>query len=501
MGPIIETTLGPVEGTRCEGHERFRGIPFAAPPVGELRFAAPAPAEAWADVLDATEYSASAHQPESALPGMKVGPQSEDCLYLNVYTPSADGGRRPVMVWIHGGGFVTGGACQDLYEGGPIVERGDIVLVTINYRLGILGYLDLPELEGASANAGQLDQIAALEWVRDNIDRFGGDPGNVTIFGESAGGMAVSTLLAMPGARGLFHKAIAQSGAANTCHGRETAGRIADVWLAELGLTRETAAELRSVAPEEIIQAQLASEAKLVDVRDFLSSSPIVDGETLPENPLSAVRSGAASDIPLLIGTTRDEWRLFEMPSLMKDLDRDRIAKRIGRVISDAKRVGELIDHYAAARKQDPSNIEDAKFIYSAIQTDRIFRVPAIRLAEAHTEHQPATWMYLFTWASPARRGELGSCHAVEIPFVFGTLDAPGMARFSGAGPEAERLACRTMDAWIAFARSGKPGHPEIPEWTPYETGRRATMQLDDEIELVEAPMDAERAAWDIFSD
>jgi para-nitrobenzyl esterase len=493
----IETTHGKVKGEQRQGHLRFRGIPFAAPPVGALRFAAPAPARPWAGVRAALAYADSAHQPKSALPGMAVGPQSEDCLYLNVFTPAADDARRPVMVWIHGGGFVTGGACQALYEGGPLVVRGDVVLVTLNYRLGMLGYLDLPELRGAVPNAGQLDQIAALEWVRDNIALFGGDPGNVTIFGESAGGMAVSTLLAMPAARGLFHKAIAQSGAGSSCLDRESAERVADAWLRRLGLGRDTASKLREVGPDALIAAQVAAAEDFRDGRIFLAAAPVVDGESLPTSPLEAVRGGGARDVPLLTGTTLDEWRLFEMPSLIKDLDRARVLRRLGRMLPRGADADALLEAYAAARGEDPADPEQAKSLYLAIRTDRVFRIPAIRLAEAHAAHQEATFMYLFSWPSPARRGELGACHAIELAFVFGTLDAPGMDRFAGAGPAAERLSARTMDAWLAFARSGSPGHGALPEWERYETARRSTMQLDAEPSLVDGPMDHERAAWD----
>ena len=496
MDVTVETTYGKVAGRRFPGHDQFRGIPFAAPPTDALRFAPPAPPEAWTGVRETLEYRPSAHQPQSPLPGMTVGPQSEDCLYLNVYTPRSDDTRRPVMVWIHGGGFVTGGACQPLYEGRPLVERGDIVLVTINYRLGILGYLDLPELEGSSANVGQLDQIAALEWVCDNIERFGGDATNVTIFGESAGGMAVSTLLAMPRAKGLFHKAIAQSGAANATHDRSSAAHVADRWIDHLGLSRDSAAQLRQKSAEELIAAQTSAAGDFRNSRIFLPASPVVDGDTLPVHPLEAVRDGFARDIPLMAGTALDEWRLFEMPSLMKDLDRAHIGHRLKALLPTAADVEALIDVYAEARDEDLANPDDAKHLYSAVQTDRTFRIPAIRLAEAQAAHQPATFMYLFTWPSPARRGELGACHAIELPFVFGTLDAPGMDRFSGAGPEAEKLAERTMDAWIAFARGGAPGHEGLPEWPRYESERRATCCLDAEPVVVDAPMELERRAW-----
>ena len=498
MTVTLETTLGPVRGEQLENHQRFRGIPFATPPVGDLRFAAPQPPQPWTEVLDALDYSDSAHQAKTLLPGMAVAEKSEDCLYLNVFTPAADDKRRPVLFWIHGGGFRNGGASQGLYEGAPIVTRGDVVLVTINYRLGALGYLDLPELDGATANAGQLDQIAALEWTRDNIERFGGDPDNVTIFGESAGGMAVSTLLGMPAAKGLFHKAIAQSGAASACLTAKSAAKVTDVFLDALGLTRETASEVRKRTPEELIAAQNTAEQKLAGSGIFLITAPVIDGTTLPENPLESVRKGDASEIPFLSGTCLDEWRLFEMPSLMKNMqDRENAVGRLGRMLSKDADSERLVDVYAAARGDDLSNEAGVKSTYLAIQTDRTFRIPAIRLAEAQASHQSSTYMYLFCSPSPARRGELGACHAIEIPFVFGTLDAPGMEAFAGSGPEAEKLSEKTMDAWLAFARTGDPNHPGLPAWETYGPERRSTMRLDLDSTLEDAPMEAERVAFE----
>jgi para-nitrobenzyl esterase len=500
MPVTVETTHGAVSGEQMPGHQRFCGIPFAAPPVGALRFAAPQPLQPWQDVLDAGAYGPSAPQPKSLLPGLQVGAQSEDCLTLNIFTPQVGAARRPVLFWIHGGGFVSGGACQALYEGRGLVERGDVVLVTINYRLGVFGYLDLPELEGATANAGQLDQIAALRFVRENIERFGGDPENVTIFGESAGGMAVSTLLATPGARGLFHKAIAQSGAAAATQDRATASRVTDIWLEHLGLSRASAAAVRDKDVKELLAAQIATAADPRNGGMFLANAPVVDGVTLPQHPLDAIRAGEAAGIPLLVGTTRDEWRLFEMPSLMRDIDAAGIVKRLSARLTDGADVEGLVAAYAEAHGARLDRTEEAKAVYHALQTDRIFRIPAIQLAEAQARHQPATWMYLFTWTSPARRGELGACHAIELPFVFGTFDAPGMDLLSGAGPAAEKLTERTMDAWLAFARAGDPGHGGLPAWDPYEPARRATLCLGPEPSLTDAPMERERRAWDAIA-
>jgi para-nitrobenzyl esterase len=492
MGPIVETTHGKLEGVQEVGHQRFRGIPFARPPVGARRFRAPEPAEPWAGVRDASAFAASAPQNPSPLPGMAVGEQSEDCLYLNVYTPAADGGRRPVLFWIHGGGFTGGSGSQALYDGGRLATRGDVVVVTINYRLGALGYL---ALAGVTPNLGQLDQIAALRWVRDNIARFGGDPDNVTIFGESAGGMAVATLLAMPAARGLFRRAIPQSGAAHHTQTHEAAGRVARTLLEELGGI--DAAKLADVPVAALLAAQARTQAKLMTGLGSLGFAPVIDGDSIPVHPLHAVRDGAGRDVELLVGTTRDETKLFRMGAVdAAPLDEARLLRRVrgmlGRHESDAERV---IESYRTARagraSTDPSELLDA------IESDRSFRLPAIRLAEAQHAHQPDTFMYLFSWESPARRGALGACHALELPFVFGTLDAPTMDRFAGSGPDAEALSARMMDAWLAFARGEGPGHSDLPDWSPYETKQRATLVFDRTPALEHAPLDAERAVWD----
>jgi para-nitrobenzyl esterase len=496
MGAIVETTHGKVEGTASAGCFRFLGIPFAAPPVGRLRFGPPRALAPWTGVRPATTAGTACPQAESLLPGMAPGPQDENCLFLNVYTPNPDGGRRPVLVWIHGGGFATGSGSQAIYDGAKLAMRGDVVVVTIHYRLGAFGFLAPRaaglDLEGATDNAGLLDQIAALEWVRDNVARFGGDPGQVTIFGESAGGMSVCTLLAMPAARGLFHRAIAQSGAAQATQTPETAARVTRQMLAELGLDPTRATELRSVSAADLVAAQIRTAQQLQ--RDlFLVFAPVVDPATLPLAPDRAIAEGAAADIPLLSGTTRDEWRLFTFAApkhykLEEDVLHKRIAHRLRVLGRDDARV--LIERYRAERPA-ASPWE----LFDAIETDRHFRLPAIRLAEAQRRHQEHTYLYLFSWPSPAVRGLLGACHAIELPFVFGTLDAPHMARFSGSGPIADALSQRAMDTWIAFARTGRATHDGV-EWPSYDETRRSTVVLDAESALALDPQSSERLCW-----
>ena len=497
MAVIVETRNGKVSGERLATHDRFRGIPYAAPPIGDLRFRAPRAPTPWAGVRAAVEFGRAAPQNPSFLPGMESGDQSEDCLYLNVYTPRADGASRPVLFWIHGGGFTGGSGGQALYDGGRLAARGDVVVVTINYRLGALGYTHLP---GQDANLGQRDQIAALAFVRENIAAFGGDPERITIFGESAGGMAVSTLLARPAARGLFRGAIAQSGAAHHVHSRASAERIARSLLAELGLGASELEKLRGVPVPALLAAQANVLAESARGGGLLAFAPALDADTLPRHPLEAVREGAARDVALLVGANRDETKLFRMGMASStELDEAGLAKRVRHSLrahgADESHAERLIETYRSARSgrapTDPGELLDA------LDSDRTFRVPAIRLAEAQALQQPRTYQYFFTWSSPARRGTLGACHALELPFVFGTLDAPTMDRFAGKGPEAEALSARMMDAWIAFARHGDPSHAELPAWPAYDAAKRATLVFDRACELAHAPLDAERAAWD----
>jgi para-nitrobenzyl esterase len=429
---------------------------------------------------------------------MEAGTQNEACLFLNVYTPAADSAHRPVMVWIHGGGFTGGSGSQALYEGASLTCRGDIVLVTINYRLGVLGYLDLNDyaeaLEGVASNLGQRDQIAALQWVRDNIEAFGGNPNQVTIFGESAGGMAVSTLIAMPQAKGLFQRVIAQSGATQAVLDRQAAARILETVLGELDIAPEKIEKLRKVSTKDLLQAQLRTSQRLA--RDvFLCYAPVIDGDSLPEAPLDFIRAGGAKDIPLIVGANLDEWKLFSaMNPKHFELDEVSLKKAVASRLrgiegADAER---MIAIYRAERPDAaPCDLLDA------IESDRLFRVPAIRMAEAQSRHQAATYEYLFTWPSPARRGKLGACHAIELPFVFGTFDAPTMDRFSGTGPAADALSAAMMDAWISFARNGDPNCAALPTWSGYTDKEKSTMIFDRNLELRVAPNDIERAAWD----
>ncbi len=509
MERIVETTVetraGKLAGRVEDGIHVYRGIPFAKPPVGRLRFRAPEPAAPWTGVREAFAFGPSAPQNPMLLPlpGMDVGALDEDCLYLNVYTPAPDEARRPVLVWIHGGGFVIGSGSQSIYDGSRLARRGDVVVVTINYRLGPLGFLHLadlcPDLEGAAANCGIRDQVLALQWVRDNVAAFGGDPANVTIFGESAGGMSVGTLLGTPAARGLFRRAIAQSGACQNVHTRETATRVTARFLEDLGLQpAEAARALREMPPDKILDTQQQTFLKLgTSLGLLLPFQPLTDGELIPEPPIDAVRGGSARGVSLLAGTTRDEWKLFSMidPGL-RELDRAALLGRVERQVGRAA-AEDLVATYEEVLGERGRVL--ASDVFVAIETDRVFRIPALRLAEAQLDHADEIFVYRFDWQSPALGGALGACHAVELAFVFGVLDKPGMGFLTGGGAEADALAGVTMDAWLAFARKGDPSHGSLPgaRWPRYDAERRATLVFGRACEIQYDPGERERRAWE----
>jgi para-nitrobenzyl esterase len=488
----VEVVHGKLRGLVRDGHVAFLGVPYAKPPVGPLRFLAPQPVEPWSGVRDAVAFGHSAPQDLSSVPPFKAAfPEDEDCLYLNVYTPALDGARRPVLFWIHGGGFNHGAGTQPSYNGGRLAVRGDVVVVTINYRIGALGYLYLGEHGGprwgAAANAGQLDQIAALRWVRDNIERFGGDPGQVTIFGESAGGVAVATLLAMPDAQGLFGKAIAQSGTANRLGNTDTASAVTTRYLESLGIPDADPDKLRAVTVEALLRAQARG----------LALSPLVEGRSLPQRPISAMREGVARSIPLMVGTNRDEHKLY-VQAQRPEIDEAELARQVAEYLprGAAAHAREVIAVYRKSRvaRGLPAGNHD---IADAVNTASRFRIPATRLCEAQAVHQPRTFLYQFDWESPARGGTLGACHGLEVPFVFGTVGTTGNDRFTGVGPEADQLAQHMMDAWLAFAKRGEPSHPGIGSWPAYSTTDRQTMIFGRRCGAARAPFEEERAVWE----
>jgi para-nitrobenzyl esterase len=486
---IAATRSGKVEGIERDGILVFRGIPFAAPPVGARRFLPPVREAGWDGVRDATRFSAESAQadtPIARMLGSNAAHSSEDSLYLNVWTPACDDAARPVMVWIHGGAYVFGAGSVPWYDGTRFVQHGDVVVVTINYRLGPFGFLHLADQYGdelaGSGNAGVLDQIAALEWVRDCIAAFGGNPNDVTVFGESAGANSVATMLAMPAARGLFRKAIAQSAAGTWVSTRERAAEVARRTVERLGLPAGDLDALRAVPKDRLVAANPTLSDEAEEGIGGLTWQPVVDGSTLLELPRDAIAAGSAPGVHLLTGTNEHEMTLFQIldPSL-RDLDDAAMLQRLRPWANDPE--GVLRAYRAASPDAKPQQI------WLALTTDGVFRVPAIHLAEAQLAHGPV-WMYRFTWETPVFGGMLRSTHSLEIPFVFDNLDR-NTEGVTGAGPERQGIADTMHRAWIAFARTGDPG------WPAYDEARRATMRFDVNTEILDDPQGAQRRAWE----
>jgi para-nitrobenzyl esterase len=500
---IVEVGGGRLRGVERNGVWSFSGIPYAAPPVGPLRWQPPVAAEPWTGIKECEQFGPIAPQ-TPPIPGMSVGgapeEQSEDCLTLNIWSSGLGGEPRPVMVWIHGGGFNSGTGAGDLYRGGTLAREGNVIVVTINYRLGALGFLAHPALQPASAawaggeewlgsgNWGMADQIAALVWVRDNIAAFGGDAGNVTIFGESAGGMSVSALLGVADACGLFHRAIVESGPPFTHTAEEAAGRAEDlaeklgVPLTRLALEQVPASELVRAA-QEVGQTLVMGDGGLP-----LLFLPTVDGGLLTRAPEAAVADGASSDVPLLIGTNRDEAAFFALGlPAVNALDQAGLRRWVQRIVPSAESAEALIEGYRSARAARGEATEP-RDLWVAIATDSVFRGPSVLLADSHAlagtvevaSESPVpgtgTYVYLFTWETPAFGGLLGSAHALEIPFVFGTVTNPIVQQFSGGGDDALRLSDGMRQAWISFAWTGSPSADLIGEWPVWDPIRRPTM-------------------------
>jgi para-nitrobenzyl esterase len=491
---IIDTTYGKMQGYREKDLVIFKGVPYGEPPIDELRFSPPVAKKRWNGVLETTKYGSCAYQGYTQLEDFtgKLKPESEDCLNLNIWTPNVDNKKRPVMFWLHGGAFIFGGGVDPMYDGSTLAQRGDVVVVTINYRLGALGYLYIP---GVTANVGQLDQILALKWVQDNIELFGGDPNNVTIFGESAGGYSVVALAAMPAAKGLFRRIIAQS--APAIDSKVTKKPTKNLMRA-LGIDKGDINALRKLSPEKIIDAQ--NKLSGHDPTNLLAFRPLIDGETLPIHPLKAFQNGDCKDIEFMIGTNLDEAKLFTALSpeisKMNNVDGEKLAiGYLGRLGIDITKSKAMIDTYKQAREGKYST--EPKEVLIALITDYIFRISTIRLLEAQSKHQSNTYNYMFTWPSPAFSGALGACHALELPFVFNTLSYPGFKIFVGKSPDLNAISYKMMDAWIAFARSGNPNNESIPQWPSYNVEKRSTMLINTEFKVVENLLDKERAAWD----
>lgn len=572
---VATTKLGSFEGKDLGSCVSFKGIPFAKPPVGSSRFRPPEPYPGHKGVREATAYGPSCLQPPSELlPQAGPTEQSEDCLYLNVWTPAADSKARPVMVWIHGGAFVMGSGAFPFYSGAKLASEG-VVVVTINYRLGPFGFLYVPALMGErygeATNLGLQDQVMALRWIREHIADFGGDPDRITIFGESAGGMSVGCLLASPESSGLFRRAIAQSGAAHNALSTDAAATIAERFAEELlDLAGAPPSELESLlatadarllleasmrVQQRGVSATAGSEERSAggsrpetekprrtdpaagEAAGLLPFQPVVDGRLLPKLPIVSVAEGAASQVSLIAGSNRDEYLLFApMDPGFHKLDKARVVRRIERFLATASELrsraawevgspsddrvspptaessaesphsprpdpqrggasgrapatpkpkrqasgyerhpdaAEIYDAYEEIVSEEGAWPPEPRYVWSAIATDFMFGIPALRLVQAQSRHGDAR-LYLFTWESPIGGRSLGSCHALEIPFVFGTTNNQAARLFCGEGEAVERLSAVMRGCWRTFAETGTPRDEHLGDWPTFSVSEAA---------------------------
>jgi para-nitrobenzyl esterase len=494
-----ETAFGRVRGTDVEGIKTFKGIPYGASTAGPNRFMPPADPPRWSGVRDALEYGASAPQRDPgatlrAEPGLSVAsaglpPEAEDCLVLNVWTPGLDGAKRPVMLWCHGGGFASGSGSSPVTDGANLARRGDVVVVSINHRLNVLGFTYLGELIGPelaqSGDAGMLDVVHALQWVRANIARFGGDAGRVTVFGQSGGGRKVAALLTMPSAKGLFHRAVIESGATIKLVERDQAARVARSLAAKLELDKPSLRDLQAVPLDRVMRAYFATVRDMNVDQMTMGFAPTVDGTAVPRHPFHPTASDVSADVPLLIGSTRTELTL-QSDAAAFSLDDAALRSRVQELVGAA--ADGIIDLY---RKANPTASQSE--LYFLIASDHRYGAPAMKIAERRAALvKGPVYLYYFRWETPLEGGRLKSPHTIEIPFVFDNVQA---SRLTAGATGAQTLADKVSDAWLAFARSGDPNTPKLPRWPAFDAAQRATMMLDNASVVQNDPLREQRLA------
>ncbi len=480
--PVVATTHGPVRGYLDDGVQVFKGIRYGAD-TAPRRFRPPLPPPRWSDVVDAVEYGPASPQDGT---GERI---SEDCLFLNVWTPGTErGAKRPVMVFFHGGAYSQGSGASPSYDGRALCRRGDVVVVTVNHRLNAFGYLYLQRLGGPeladSGNVGQLDLVLALAWVRDNIAAFGGDPGCVLVFGQSGGGAKIATLMAMPAAAGLFHRAATMSGQQVTASGPQHATRRARAYLDTLGLAPDDVERVRSLPMEQLVAALDTPDPVYEHDYGPVYFGPVLDMRSLTRHPFYPDAAPQSAHIPMIIGNTHDETRAFLRGARYEDLAWEDLPE----LLVPSMRV-DIHPEYVVARYRElyPERTPTEVF-FAATTAGRSWRAAIIE-AEERARQSPA-YVYQLDWGSPVRP-ELGAPHAFDIPLVFGNLDVPGS--LTGDGPEAREVSSMMSDAFLAFARRGDPNHGGIPEWKPYTLPRRETLVIDRPPRMENDPRGGER--------
>jgi para-nitrobenzyl esterase len=493
----VDTAFGRIRGATVDGINTFRGIPYGDTTAGRNRFTRPADPLPWTGIRDALDWGPSAPQREPgvqprtgalSVAARNLPREGEDCLVLNVWTPGVnDNARRPVMLWCHGGGFASGSGSSPVTDGTNLARRGDVVVVSINHRLNVLGFTFLEELGGSefagSGDAGMLDIVHALRWVRNHIERFGGDPENVTVFGQSGGGRKVATLLTMPSARGLFHRAIIESGATLRLVEREQATRVAGALMHKLGLGRSQLRELQQLPVDRVMTAYFAVVREMNVDQMTMGFSPTVDGRFLPRHPFHPDASDIAADVPLMIGSTRTELTSSADQAAFALTDsglRERIVALLG------KHADRVLEVY---RNANPG--ASASDLYFLIASDERYSAPVMKIAERRAALDAGpVYLYYFRWESPYDGGRFRSPHTIEVPFAFHNL---AVSPLTADAPGAAALADKVSSAWLAFARTGNPNVRGLAQWPAFEATRRSTMVFDDHSAAVDDPIREQR--------